>query len=132
MKAPLFVFLLSLSGHSFSAEIENSIGFGLQYAGIFGWQGSISEDNVHARFALGVIGASFGLDASLNRYLSFGATLGSVGLASHRSLNFNYYPGGSYTQGWRLGADLGTASSELKDDDRKGSFVSVSFGYAFK
>ncbi|RYG10427.1 MAG: hypothetical protein EOO07_22180 [Chitinophagaceae bacterium] len=132
MKVPLILFLLFLSNFCFSAEFDNSIGFGLQYAGIFGWQGSLSENNIHGRLAIGVVGVSVGLDADVNDNFSVGGTIGSIGLASHRSINFNYYPGGVYTQGWRIGADIGTAVSELKDDDGKGNFVSISFGYSFR
>lgn len=132
MKLPITLFLLSLSGFTYSAEFDNSIGFGLQYAGIFGWQGSLSEDNIHGRLAIGVIGVSLGVDANINDHVSLGGTFGTFGLASHRSINLNYYPSGVYTQGWRLGADIGTIVSELKNDDGRGNFVSISFGYSFR
>lgn len=112
------------------AEFDNSIGFGVQYAGVFGWQGSWSEDDLHARIAIGLVGATAGVDVSIDQHASFGATFGAVGLARVSAFNFNYYPE-SYTRGWRFGLEAGTMKTNVFGEDKE-SFVSISFGYSFK
>lgn len=113
------------------AEFDNSIGFGVQYAGIFGWQGSWTEENVHARIALGLIGLTAGVDVNMDQHTSVGATFGAIGLAKFNALNLNYYPGGQYTQGWRVGLDIGAFEMHTFGE-KKESFASISFGYSFK
>lgn len=126
-----FGFMLLLGTSECSAyEYANSVGFGLQYGGIIGWQGSISEDNLHGRVAVGLVGLSLGGDLDLNKYFSVGATATTIGIAKFTSLNLNYYPGGRYTSGWRVGLDFGFGASNIDDEDR-GSFVAASFGYSF-
>lgn len=113
------------------AEFDNSIGFGVQYAGVFGWQGSWTEDNIHARIALGLVGATAGIDVNIDKHVSFGATFGALGIAELSSFNLNYYPGGQYTQGWRVGLDVGTFKTNVFGEEKE-SFTSISFGYSFK
>lgn len=127
------VCLLSIlfSGYCFSAEFDSSIGFGVQYGGILGWQGSVSEEKVHGRLSIGLIGAAVGADLDINNYASIGVTAGGVGIATFKAINLNYYVDGKYTEGWRIGLDAGTAETNVFGKD-SGSFVSVSFGYSFK
>lgn len=113
------------------AEFDNSIGFGVQYSGIFGWQGSWTEENVHARIALGLIGLTAGVDVNMDQHTSIGFTSGVIGLAQFNALNLNYYPGGQYTQGWRVGLDVGRWNTHFFDEKNE-SFASISFGYSFK
>lgn len=113
------------------AQFDNSIGFGVQYAGVFGWQGSWTQDNAHTRIAFGALGATAGLDVDLNKYSSIGATLGVIGIARIQAVNLNYYPGGNYTKGWRVGIDAGRAEVNVLGKDT-GNFVTISFGYSFQ
>lgn len=112
------------------AEFDNSIGFGVQYAGLFGWQGSWTEDNVHARIALGLVGATAGIDVNLDQHASIGATFGAVALAEVAAMNFNFYPE-SYTRGWRIGFELGSYKTNTFGE-KSDSFTSLSFGYSFR
>jgi hypothetical protein len=113
------------------AEFDNSIGFGVQYAGVFGWQGSWTQDNLHTRIALGLVGATAGVDVNLNEHISVGATLGAIALARVSAFNLNYYPNGQYTQSWRVGLDVGTFRTNILGENSE-HFTSISFGYSFK
>lgn len=111
------------------AEFDNSIGFGVQYAGIFGWQGSWTEDNVHARVAFGLAGATAGVDVNLDQHSSIGATFGVIAFAEVTAVNFNFYPE-SYTRGWRVGLELGSYRINTFGEKSE-SFASLGFGYSF-
>lgn len=113
------------------AEFNNSIGFGVQYAGVFGWQGSWTEDDVHTRIAFGLLGAMAGIDINIDEHTTLGASYGAIGIAEVAAFNVNYYPGGNYTKGWRVGVDVGTAEVSVFGEDSE-SFASITFGYSFQ
>lgn len=113
------------------AEFDNSIGFGVQYAGVFGWQGSWTENNVHTRIAFGLLGAIAGIDVDIDERITMGGSYGAIGIAEVAAFNVNYYPGGRYTEGWRVGVDVGTAEVSVFGEDSE-SFACISFGYSFK
>jgi hypothetical protein len=117
--------------NSQATELDNSLGFGFQYGGILGWQGSVTENNLHARFALGLVGASVGADVDINKYTSVGVTVSRVTIADVKALSLNYYISGKYTEGWRVGLDVGSATNG-DIESNEGDFVAVSFGYSFK
>lgn len=114
-----------------ASEYANAVGIGLQYGGLIGWQGSFSQDHLHGRFAVGLLGLSVGGDVDINNYASLGATLTTVGIASFQAINLNFYPSGRYTSGFRIGLEAGSGQSHLMNDHERGSFVAASIGYAF-
>jgi hypothetical protein len=131
MKIGIFLVCLWFSNFCFSTEFDNAIGFGVQYGGLIGWQGSVSDENFHGRIAIGLVGLTVGGDVNINDYISLGATTGSIAVASVNSLNINYYPSGKYTEGWRLCLDVGTAKTHVYGED-SGSFTAISIGYSFR
>lgn len=131
MKYCVFLATLFFSGACFSVEFDNAVGFGIQYGGLLGWQGSASSDKLHGRIAIGLVGVAAGVDINVNEYVSLGATVGGIGFAAFKSINLNYYPEGKYTEGWRMGLDAGTADTTFFVKD-KSNFVSISVGYSFK
>ena len=131
MKIGILAALILLSNFCFSAEFTNSVGFGFQYGGLMGWQGSISNENFHGRVAVGWIGLTVGADININEHISFGGTVGGVGIASIKAFNINYSPEGKYNKAWRMSLDFGKTETSSFGKDSE-NFAAASIGYSFE
>ncbi len=111
LKKLVFLMLLASSPSSYSWEHDNSMGIGLKYGGIIGYQAAFSKEKHNLRGAVGMFGISTGYDYKLYNYFSVGLTTGNFGtvLASYQyhALNFTYHVSGKYTQGWNISLDTG-------------------------
>ena len=94
MKKVIALVCISLPAICSAAEFDNAMGVGVQYGGIIGWQGSVTEDKVHGRLAVGLAGIAVGGDLSLNNNVTVGVTAGAIAIATFTSFNVNYYAGG--------------------------------------
>jgi len=120
------VLILSRGAH---AESTISAGVGAQYGGLLGVQYSYVVDNSQFRGAVGLFGATIGYDYLIDQ-LSLGFTYGSMFDARDaKLLSANYYFGGKYQEGWRLGLDVGRAAEY--NDETDASLASISIGYVF-
>ncbi len=135
-----FAVLASLAvSKSYAYESSHSIGLGLQYGGIFGWQAAVSGEHLNGRFAVGILGASLGGDLYLNKHISLGVTGTSIffGSSYFESVNLNYYINGRDVAGWRLGLDVAASRGDSLmqgghgDNDASGHGVLLSVGYRF-
>jgi len=130
--------LFSLVCHS--AETKHSIGFGVQYGGLAGWQISQVSDTGITRFAAGLGGITIGHD----RFVSpdFGLpnmSLGGqvfTGVLTGAGINANYYFGSRDNANWVLGVDLFTGQQildGLAGSEREGyrAYLFLSMGYRF-
>lgn len=100
-------------------DIKHSVGIGLPYSGLVGYQIAMVEGEKHQyRASLGFIGASVGYDYLLDKNWTLGATYTST-LRTVYSVNATYYFKSVY-QGFSLGLDLGYMPDE---DDGEGFFA---------
>ena len=114
------VLFLQFSNLLYAKEINHSVGIGLQYSGIFGYQ--ISIDNVNHRFrgSIGLVGVGIGYDYFISPKWSLGVTLTETIRTVH-SININYYAT-SQIEGFRFGLDLGHMPNA--GDEGYGYFIS--------
>ena len=101
----LFTSLL-ISFQARSSELNHSAGFGLQYAGLVGYQISSTTGKHNFRGAIGIIGAGIGYDYLVTDHFSIGASQ-TFTIRTVTSINLNYYPAGSILNGWQIGLDFG-------------------------
>lgn len=125
------VFSLSLN----AKEMKHSIGIGLPYSGLVGYQLSFITDDKHRlRGAVGLIGIGAGYDYKVAENWSVGASYTAT-IRSVYSANLTYHFS-SFSEGLKLGVDLGY----MPDDDSGDGFFSsdgsktvlwVNLGYTF-
>ncbi|GAA0859803.1 hypothetical protein [Aliiglaciecola litoralis] len=117
-----------------STELQHSVGIGLQYSGLIGYQLSTSLSQGRIRGSIGLVGVSLGYDHYITETFSFGATY-TKSLRTVYSVNLSYMPKGLRNSGWLIALDLG----HMPDDDAEGFFrtdgtknvVWLSAGYQF-
>lgn len=134
LRSVLLLFL-TLSSSLFATEINHSMGIGLQYSGIVGYQVSMDKDKHRFRGAIGVLGIGAGYDYFLHPKWSMGVSLTET-IRTVYSVNINYYAN-TPNDGFRFGLDLGHMPDT--GDDGDGFFNSdgskdvvwLSVGYAF-
>ncbi|MDN3651518.1 hypothetical protein QWY77_01805 [Thalassotalea ponticola] len=143
MKKLYFLVFLIYSPVSSSLEFENSLGVGIKYGGIFGYQANISEQKHNFRCAMGFFGYNCGYDYKLIENVSLGATTGVLSnlfsLAKYHSVNMTYHFSGEYTQGWNISLDAGMSrcskdcldDTDYTEDTEYSGFAAVSLGYSF-
>jgi len=130
----LLIFSLLFTHSLRATEINHTIGFGLQYAGVVGYQISAKNDVHRFRGALGLVGLSIGYDYFLSPKWSLGATYTET-LRTIYSLNINYYAN-KLTEGFNFGVDLGSMPEDdivlfnVNRVDRR-NFIFFSVGYVF-
>ena len=104
---PLVVTLLTsiISLPATAGSFSSSVGAGVQYGGVVGWQGVYGFGNNQVRAGFGFFGVTYGYD----RFIGKNVALGVQGFGNHvktgAALNFNYYFNGVRQSGWMLGLD---------------------------
>lgn len=98
--------LLLCSTQLQAADFKNASGFGYQYGGLAGWQGSILSESNRYRFGIGYTGFALGWD----RLFSDNISLGFQGFGNQdkvgAGLSLNYYLGTHWGTGWVAGIDV--------------------------
>lgn len=116
-----------------ATQFKHSIGFGLPYAGIAGYQLAIKQNQHQYRAAVGFIGASVGYDYHFDQRLALGATYTET-LRPVYSINLSYQPS-FMDEGARIGIDY----AYMPDTTGEGFFYTagskkvlwVNIGYTF-
>jgi len=136
MRYSLFFVALLLAGYTngHSADRKSAAGFGLQYGGGFGWQGSLVSGRHRRSLGLGFIGASLGYDYQLNDRISVGIAtyLSGLYLGVGAGIRAHYYPNGTFSTGWSFGFDVNAFTVLSDTDDRQFITPFVSIGYGYK
>lgn len=146
LAATLLTSIVSLPATA--GNFSNSIGAGVQYGGVVGWQGAYSFGNNQVRAGFGFFGVTYGYD----RYIGENVALGVQGFGNHvktgAALNFNYYFNGVRQSGWMLGLDyyegfdtgdfaidlffeILTDPMDIDVEQNRGNGFFVSVGYRF-
>ncbi len=128
------------SSNVYSSEFRAAIGFGFQYGGVFGWQGSIVEDRQRGSIGIGIVGASIGYDYKLNEKFSVGTAVSATSLGlggwSAGTLRLHYYLDGTFKTGWVYGLEVfrtfNTWSIYGSSDDENFTRGFFSLGYGYK
>lgn len=107
LKSRLFLVLLLLCATRLqAADFKNTSGIGIQFGGLFGWQGSIISDSNRYRFGIGYTGFALGWD----RFFSDNLSVGFQGFGNQEitgvGLSLNYYLGTHWGSGWVAGIDV--------------------------
>jgi len=97
--------LLLLSSSLSAAEINHSMGIGLQYSGLVGYQISMDNNNHRFRGAIGLVGIGVGYDYFIHPSWSIGMSLTET-VRTVYSVNINYYSN-TANDGFKFGLDLG-------------------------
>ena len=126
----IFIALLLATSNAQAAQFRSAAGFGLQYAGVVGWQGSLQAGDNNLYLSVGLLGLAAGYQYSMTDKLTIGLQGFAIGLASGGGINLNYHFSGTRSRGWMVGLDIFSARSTLNDSktDRRGS---ISFGFVF-
>ena len=98
--------VLLMSARAESAEFKSSLGIGIQFGGVIGWQGSIRAGNSIFRVALGAVGLSAGYDHFVTDSVSLGVQGFIIGLGGGVGINANYYFAQPDVSGWIVGLDV--------------------------
>ena len=130
--------LLLLIRQGNCGQIDNGVGFGVQYGGVLGYQLSYTQSQSKYRASVGLIGASLGYDYYLSDTFSMGATY-TISGRNVSSLNINYVPSGYTNNGWIFGIDLaridgqsaGGSSFFLRKEKKSKNIIFFSAGYKF-
>jgi len=99
--------LLFCANPVIAADFKQSIGSGIQFGGLLGWQGSIiNSNNAKFRLSFGYSGTAIGYERFVSPNLSLGAQFFGNQYVSGGGLSANYYFSGRETSGWILGLDV--------------------------
>jgi len=114
------------------AEVRHSLGAGVQFAGIIGYQVSEQYGRNSFRVGFGVIGISTGYDYFITPNIAIGLqTFGSL-FARGTGLNMNYYFSPTPSASWMIGVDVGRVyHSPLFGEDYTETASFISAGYRF-
>lgn len=110
------------------SRFSSSVGAGVQYAGIIGYQIATKSRGLRIHASLGVLGIAGGFNKLVGENVSVGFNLFYLGLVGGYSANANYYFGSTFDKGWMLGIDLFNAANYLGTSSTGGL---ISFGYEF-
>lgn len=119
--------ILFVSTGSASSEFRSSAGFGIQFGGIIGWQGSVRSGDNNLRFAVGVPRLSVGYDRFIKNRYSIGLQGFILPVAGGVGVNINYYFSDVDLPGWMLGLDLSRTTAFGEESTN----AVLSFGYRF-
>ncbi len=122
--AAIVILIIGISD-GYSSERRSAAGFGTQYGGAFGWQGSIVNGPHRRSVGVGIIGASVGYDYKLGESISAGTSLSLFGDVILGTLRLQYYTRGTYKIGWAFGVDVFLAATA----DSPGALFSIGYGY---
>ena len=124
---------LLLTTGTASAEINHSLGAGVQYAGAVGYQASIQSGKSNFRLGLGVIGFTAGYDYFITPKIALGVQAFGIVLITGYALNLNYYFSPTLSAGWMLGIDVGKYNQEnwFGEDYPTRTAALISAGYRF-
>ena len=137
--------LIILPFQTWAWEYNPSLGFGLKYGGIAGFQAALSTEKHNLRAAAGFFGISAGYDYKFSNNISLGATTGKhadvLSEFEAHTLNITYFVTGKYSQGWNVSVDIGKQrctreciDDDLNDTDKDQEFTDLtwfSLGYSF-
>ncbi len=99
------IFLMATQ-QSNAIEFNHSVGMGLQYAGIIGWQGALKQGKNKGKISLGILGFALGYERAVsNNWAIGGSVFGSLFITA-TSANINYYFSSINSAGWSAGLDL--------------------------
>jgi len=132
----------------YAGEFQNSIGAGIQYGGIAGWQGSYVTGKNKLRLSYGFSGSAWGYDRYLTPNMSIGAQAFGNQYKTGGAVSINYKPATFQNKGWLVGLDVyrGYRTEEFAFEFLYDIFfspddididlelktgVSISFGYRF-
>ena len=114
-----------------------SLGHGLKYGGLLGFQSALTQGLHNVRGSLGFFGMSAGYDYKLLNNFSIGLTTGQhadvFSAYDTHTLNFTYFTKGTYSKGWNISADVGQqrCKQECIEDKDYHSLTWLSLGYSF-
>jgi len=116
------------------ADSRYSVGFGAQFGGLVGFQGSNLMSRSSLRWSLGVMGIATAYDRFVTEKITAGAMGFFTIFGEGAGLSLNYHFTGIREAGWYLGWDVYAAKSDLSSASRRNnynSFTFISFGYKF-
>lgn len=131
------VFTLLVSALACEAgESRSSVGIGLQYGGLVGWQGAQVSNRSISRLGVGVWGVTVGHDRFIADNLSFGVQIFGNLFLTGAGVNLNYYVGSREAGNLVIGIDVFRAQEPLDslDGSSTKSFENnalISLGYMF-
>lgn len=108
-KFSVIVLILSLSLASATGQaavFKNSVGAGIQYGGVFGWQGAFHFGRNRLRGALGLAGTAWGYDRFLGSHYSLGAQIFGNQFRVGGGLSFHYHLSQQLEPGFVFGLDV--------------------------
>ncbi len=99
--------MLILSASTVSAtEFKQTIGSGIQFGGVLGWQGSLINSNGGAfKLSVGYTGTALGYERFLSPSLSLNGHVFANQYISGAALSANYYLSTGTKSGWVIGLD---------------------------
>lgn len=103
----LFLFFMSLApAPAQAAEFKSSVGVGLQFGGLVGWQGSLHYGQNKFRGSFGLAGTAWGYDRYFGSHYSVGAQIFGNQFRIGGGLSVNYYLSQQLEPGFVFGLDL--------------------------
>lgn len=133
--------LLACANVAVADPLKFSAGSGIQYAGKFGYQGSIDHANERYRISVSDHGATIGYDKFFAKNLSYGGQVFKTDAMYGIATNLNFYLSSQNEDGLLLGFDVYTGYgnsepykglNEFEYDDSKwraGIFISIGFQF---
>ena len=111
---------------------RSSLGAGIQYGGVVGYQGSYTIHQTKLRFSLGYIGGVIGLEQLIGDHFGIGIQSGLV-IAGFGTLAFaNYYFTSNKSSSWNIGVETCiSCQAILSDGATLRGGVAISLGYTF-
>jgi hypothetical protein len=146
------IMLIYCCNTGMAAEFKQSVGAGLQYGGVIGWQGALlNSNNSKFKLGFGYTGTSFGYERFILPNVSLGGQLFGNQYIAGGAISANYYLSSGTTKGWVFGIDFFRAynsgeqaldsiiryfefvfDTDLVDyDARLKNGISISIGYQF-
>lgn len=126
---PLVFILLIASSNAAAAEFKSAVGFGTQYAGIIGWQGSLHHNRHSLRLGVGLLGLGVMYEYASYEKLSIGLQAVTVAFAAGFGAYANYHFTSTTRPGWVLGIDYIDSYSTWVE--KQEAVLAFSVGYKF-
>ncbi len=112
------------------AEFKSSVGLGLQFGGVIGWQGALQSENHKLYLSVGAPGISIGYGFLPHNKVSVGVNSFATLLALGYGTFLNFHFRGHQRSGFLVGFDLFQAAL-FDSDDLDEIRYSISLGYTF-
>lgn len=128
----LGLYLLLFLSVGNASGYRSSLGAGIQYGGVVGYQGSYTIHKTKLRLSLGYIGGVVGVEQLIGDHFGIGIQSGLV-IAGIGVLGFaNYYFTSNKSPGWNIGVETCISCVAILSDGttRRGG-VAISLGYTF-